>query len=321
MEEHILDKIFINKNLDLDEREMSVMAALNEMYSNKHDYLYTSISIIGYELTGRFLKTKNKKDRNLRQSIQRGIDSLNERKIIEVIDCDGDNYVISGKGLEVDTQRTHFVVIELWEMQKIFQTSAKPFNTFTFFVALIGTINNATKEWHMSQDDMTVYFGCGKGTVNKYLTELEELELIYVYRHRRRRADGTYHKLNNSYGRFADKKKIINAATEYADTVVCEEFSEKIDRRSIKLRYNAFCEGSKKYDDIEEVKKLYSDCLKYNDSIKKNPISGTYEGEYKEGGELDLSVFPKLESDCEFDDTWGEPDNIDNDIYLIEETV
>lgn len=229
--------------------------------------------------------------------------------------------MFSDKGLEVDTQNSYFVVVELWEMQKIFQNTSKPFALFMFFFLLIGTINNTTKEWHMSQDEMTVAWGCGKGTVNKYLTELESLELIYVYRHKRRKADGTYHKLNNSYGRFADKKEIINAATEYADTVVCEEFSEKIDRRSIKLRYNAFCEGSKKYDDIEEVKKLYSDCLKYNDSIKKNPIAGTYEGEYKEGGELNLSVFPKLEIDCEFSDNWGEPDHIDNDIYLIEETV
>ena len=210
----------------------------------------------------------------------KGIKSLQEQNIISVLTQDGDNYVFSNKGLEVDTQNSYFVVIELREMQKIFQNASKPFAAFMFFFLLVGTINNTTKEWHMSQDEMTVAWGCGKGTVNKYLTELESLELIYVYRHRRRRADGTYHKLNNSYGRFADKKEIINAATEYADTVVCEEFSEKIDRRSIKLRYNAFCEGSKKYDDIEEVKKLYSDCLKYNDSIKKNPIAGTYEGEY-----------------------------------------
>lgn len=316
-----MSKIFINKEANYDELELSVIAILNLMQNQKYEDVVTSVQSIAYFMCGKFLKTSIRKERTILDNIRKGVKLLSEQNIIDVLEQDGDNYVISGKGLEVDTQKTHFVVIELWEMQKIFQTSTKPFNTFTFFIALIGTINNTTKEWHMSQDDMTVYFGYGKGTVNKYLTELEELKLIYVYRHRRRRADGTYHKLNNSYGRFADKKEIINAATEYADTVVCEEFSEKIDRRSIKLRYNAFCEGSKKYDDIEEVKKLYSDCLKYNDSIKKNPIAGTYDGEYKEGVELDLSVFPKFEMDCEFDDNWGEPDRIDNDIYILEETV
>ena len=191
-----------------------------------------------------------------------------------------------------------------------------------FFFLLVGTINNTTKEWHMSQDEMTVAWGCGKGTVNKYLTELESLELIYVYRHKLRKADGTYHKLNNSYGRFADKKEIIMAAGKYADSVECEEFYENIDRRSIKLRYNAFCDGSKKYENIEEVKKLYADCLKYNKSIKLNPVSGTYDGEYKEGGELDLAVFPELEVDCEIEAVWGEQNPLEQinieDIFEIE---
>lgn len=174
----------------------------------------------------------------------------------------------------------------------------------------------------MSQDDMTMYWGCGKGTLNKYLTELEKLKIIYIYRHKRRKADRTYHKLNNSYGRYADKDEIIKAASEYADTVECEYFYEKIDRRSIKLRYNAFCNGAKKYRDIEEVKKLYTDCLRYNKSVKNNPISGTYEGEYKECGELDLSVFPKLEVDCEIESVWEEPEPIEQfnieDIFEVE---
>ena len=173
----------------------------------------------------------------------------------------------------------------------------------------------------MSQDEMTECWQYGKGTVNKYLTELENLELIYVYRHKRRKADGTYHKLNNSYGRFADKKEIIMAAGKYADSVECEKFYENIDRRSIKLRYNAFCDGSKKYENMEEVKKLYVDCLKYNKSVKLNPVSGTYDGEYKEGGELDLSVFPELEIDCELEDVWGKPDSLEQlDIEDIFET-
>ena len=104
MEEHTLEKIFINKNMDLNERELVVIAALNEMYSSKNEYLYVSISMIGYELTGKFLKTKNKRERNIISSIQRGIDSLVERNIIEIIDQDGDNYVFSNKGLEVDCE-------------------------------------------------------------------------------------------------------------------------------------------------------------------------------------------------------------------------
>ena len=85
-----MEKIFISKNIDWDERELAVIAALNEMYSSKHKYLYTSISMIGYELTGKFLKTKNKRERTIIASIHRGIDLLVERNIIEIIDQDGD---------------------------------------------------------------------------------------------------------------------------------------------------------------------------------------------------------------------------------------
>lgn len=306
-----MSKIFISKENEYNEQELAVIAVLNWMQNKKHENIVTSIQSIAYVMCGRFPKTRIRKDRTLMDNIRKAIDSLREQKMISILDQDGDNYVFSNKGLEVDTQNDYFVVIELWEMQKIFQNSTKPFTAFMLFFLLIETINNKTKEWHMSQDDMTMYWGCGKGTLNKYLTELEKLKIIYVYRHKRRKADGTYHKLNNSYGRYADKDEIIKAASEYADTVECEYFYEKIDRRSIKLRYNAFCDGSKKYRDIEEVKKLYTDCLRYNKSVKNNPISGTYEGEYKECGELDLSVFPKLEVDCEIEAVWGEPEPIE----------
>ena len=314
-------KIFINKDTFYDEKELTIIAVLNGLYRSTTEYLVTSIQEMGYILLGRWIDTRNK-DRRFYNNLREGIESLSDRNLITILDQNGDNYVISNEGLTIDTEKVYFAVIELWEMQKIFRNATKPFNIFQFFVRIIGTINNTTKEWHMSQDEMTECWQYGKGTVNKYLTELESLELIYVYRHKRRKADGTYHKLNNSYGRFADKKEIIMAAGKYADSVECADFYESLDRRSIKLRYNAFCNSSKKYEDMEEVKKLYADCLKYNKSIKLNPVSGTYDGEYKEGGELDLSVFPKLEIDCEFKDVWGEPNSLEQldmeDIFEIE---
>lgn len=89
-----------------------------------------------------------------------------------------------------------------------------------------------------------------------------------------------------------------------------EEFMEKTDRRAIKLRYNAFCKGSKKYiDNPSAVEKLYDECVQYNKSLKYKPIEGTYAGGYKEGAELDLSVFPAhyIEEMCNDEDIWGEP--------------
>lgn len=177
-----------------------------------------------------------------------------------------------------------------------------------YAVNLVGTINNQTKEWHMSQDEMAVSWRLSKRTVNAYLEQLEKMQLIYVYRHRKRRADGTYQKINNSYGRYADKKAVITEALGYADTIECEEMSKRIDRRSIKLRYNAFCDGAKKYkDNPDAISDLYEECLQYNKSLGVKPMDGTYDGEWKQGEPIDLSIFPTT-TIINKDSQWGEPD-------------
>lgn len=318
-------RLFIRKSDDnrLDEKEITVLAILNGLQCNKHEYLFTSILEIAYTVTGRWIDIRNK-DRRLYENIHAAIQSLADRGIITIIDQNGDNYVISNEGLEVDTENERFVVVELWEIQKIFSVANKPFNVFSFFCCLVGTINNATKEWHMSQDDMVELMSCSKRTINSYLEQLEKMELIYVYRHKKHRADGTYHKLNNSYGRYADKDSIIKAAQAYSNTVECEDITANIDRRAIKLRYNAFCNGAKKYQKCPAaVMELYKECLLYNKSLKSNPVEGVYDGEWKQGEALDLSVFPaeiafKKDQRKLSADEWGEPDPILHD-FTVEE--
>ena len=236
--------------------------------------------------------------------------------------------MISNEGLEVDTEKDKFVVVELWELQKIFSEANKPFKVFDFFLNLVGIINNITKEWHMSQDEMVMYWGYGKETINSYLEQLENMQLIYVYRHKKRRTDGTYHKINNSYGRYADKDKIIAEAQGYADTVECEDIFEKLDRRSIKLRYNAYCSDAKKYrDNPAAILVLYNECVKYNKSLNFRKIEGSYDGEYKQGEALDLFVFSEdIEkwneiygvSESIDTDEWGEADPLEHDFTVAE---
>ena len=319
----IMLKIFISKSEELDAKELAVLAALNGLYSNKQEYLITSVYSIGYFLSGKFLNKSVKKDRSFTDNIKCGIHSLAEKEIITIIEQSGDNYVFANDGLEVDTENTKFVVVELWEMQQIFSESKMPFNVFAFFVNLVGTINNTTKEWHMSQDEMTSTWGYSKRTVNDYLQQLSDMRLIYVYKPKKRRTDGTFHKINNSYGRYADASLVIQSAEKYIETVECEDICEKIDRRAIKLRYNAYCNGAKKYqNNPAAVQSLIKECRLYNKSLDYKPID-TYDsdGEYKHGEKLDLSVFKEINHDLEFhndniDDEWGEPDSMNN--YSVE---
>ena len=311
-------KLFLERSKELSITELPVMMILNGLHSGKHDYLFTSISEISYTMTGLWID-KRKNGRRLYNGIKDAVATLAERKIITILDQSGDNYVISNEGLEVNSNKEKFIVLELWEMQKIFSESNKPFNVFTFYVNLIGTINNRTKEWHMSQDDMAALWGASKRTINDYLEQLEKMQLIYVYRHKKRRANGTYQKLNNSYGRYCDKDVIIAEAQKYSDIVECEDFVEKLDRRAIKLRYNAYCDGAKKYKDPAAVIALYRECLAYNKSLKYKPVEGYYDGEYKQGELLDLSVFPD-DVRNEVDDNWGEPVPMEYD-FSVEEIL
>ena len=309
-------KLFLDKQLNTNDKETAILAILNGMYSKKYKHLSTSVNLIGYEMTGKFLKTSNKRERTIIDGIKGAIHSLADKGIIEIIDKNNDNYIFADKGLEVNSDKKKFVVLEQWEMQCIFEKANKPFNVFSFFCSLIGTINNQTKEWHMPQDEMSSLWGYGKETVNDYLEQLEKMQLIYVYRHKKRRSNGTYYKLNNSYGRYSDKDAIIAEAQKYSDTVECEDFVEKLDRRAIKLRYNAYCEGAKKYiDNPAAVFALYKECLAYNKSLKYKPVEGYYDGEYKQGELLDLSVFPD-EVRNEVDDNWGEPVSMENDFSI-----
>lgn len=302
--------LFLSKEFNTNDKECFVLAVLNGLYTNKHETLFTSIDEIGYFATGRFLDSK--KDKTIIQGIKQGLKSLSDRKIIEIIDTKKDIYVLSPKGLTVDTEKEKFLTVEQWEVQKIFKNAVKPFNLFDFFAQIVATINTITKEYHMSQDSMIMFFGGSKSTINDYIRQLEELKLLYMYRPHRRRNDGTYRNINNVYGRYADKEAIISSAKDYIDTIDSVECAADSGRRSTKLRYNHFIDGAKKYqDNQDEVKRLYRDCVKYNKSLKHKPIEGGYgeDKEWKQCGELDLSVFPEYAKD---DEQWGEPDKLEN---------
>lgn len=303
--------IFIKKNEEYSDKELMVISALNALYGVKTTFLIVTVEFIFYYIMERW--SNYKQDKTILNGIKKGLESLASRNIIEIIDRKKDMYVLAPKGLTVDTDNEWFVVVRDWELHRIFANCNKPFKVYELFVKLISTINSKTKEYHMSQEQMIAYFGIvgSKTTLNDYIRQLEDLKLIYMYRPKRRRMDGTYHNINNVYGRYEDMRTIITSAQDYIDTVDSIQYSTRIDRRSIKARYNNYLKGSAKYSDLSVVKDLYQDCIRYNKSLKTNPIYGGYgeDQRYKEAGELDLSVFP---SDVQKEEeSWGEYKDVD----------
>ena len=303
-------KLFLSKNIETNDKELALLAILNGMYCSKHDNkLTTSVSLIGYNLTGRFMNKSEKRDRTILENIRDAIRSLSYNGIIEILDNCGDEYVFSNKGLEVDTNKEFFVVIDQEEMQTIFSNANKPFNVFGFFTKIVGTINNVSKSYHMSQDQMVSSWGYGKETVVSYLNQLEEMKILYIHRPKKRYKDGSFQNLNNSYGRYADRKLVIEEANSYMADKDLEDISHNMDRTAIKLRYNAYCNGAKKYQNNPElVEHLRKECIAYNKSLAKNPIEVLGEdGNYKNRSPLDMSVFPNFTTtSVDEDDIWGD---------------
>lgn len=264
--------------------EMAVLLVLNYLQNSKHNKLLVSTDIIGYYLTGRFINSQD--DKNLVKGIKNGLASLIEEEDITVYEQNHNYYLVDSQSCYVDVKEHKFVIVELWEIQKIFSLlGAYGFNVLRFFVNVVGTINGNSKSWYMTQDDMANNWNMSKNTVNEYLHKLEELKLLYVFRSKARKTDETFHRVGNVYGRYADRELVIQEGMNYLQEVPNRPIQDYfVDRTSIKLRYNYFCKGSKKYKNNSDlVVELYKDCIKYNESLKKFPN--------RDIDFLDLSVF------------------------------
>lgn len=307
--------------------EIAVFLILNYLQENKHDELFVSIDNVGYYLTGKFIDSQI--DKNLIRGIKKGFEGLKKEEDIIILEQNKNNYIIDGKSCYIDTKKFHFIIIQLWEIQKIFSSlGAYGFNVLRFFVNIIGTINGNSKSWHMTQDDMVLSWGFSKNTVNEYLCKLEELKLLYTFRSKARKADETFHRVGNVYGRYNDKDLVRQEGIQYLSTVPNHPIKPfHFNRTSVKLKYNNFLHGSKKYKSLEEVEKLYKECIRYNESFKDFPNDNI---DY-----LDLSVFKEYGFDIPIyenkksnknkitDDDWGEFNSMEtqDNNFSIEEIL
>ena len=307
--------------------EIAVFLILNYLQNDKNENLFISVDAIGYFLTGKFIDSQI--DKNLIKGIKKGFEGLKKEEDVSILDQNRNNYIINSKSCRVDTKKNNFIIVHLWEIQKIFSSlGAYGFNVLRFFVNIIGTINGNSKSWHMTQDDMVLSWGFSKNTVNEYLCKLEELKLLYTFRSKARKADETFHRVGNVYGRYYDKELVIQEGIHYLSTVPNHPIKPfHFNRTSVKLKYNNFLHGSKKYKSLEEVEKLYKECIRYNESFKDFPndnIDYLDLSVFKEYG-FDIPIYENKKSNKNkiIDDDWGEPNSMEtqDNNFSIEEIL
>lgn len=275
---------------DLDMYETATYLALNYICDPTNSTFVVDPYIIFYTLTGRLIDYKNNKE--VITNIKRAIVSLDEKKIIHIIMLDKSRYVLDGPYMKFSTVEG-YVIINQDECQNIFNGYRRPYDLLKFYVFLVGTINNrkGRRYGFYSMEKMYAECWCGsKSTINSYLKKLEELGIIYIYRSKKRRADGR--KMPNVYGRLCDKDDVINAGKMFegkADIVTAIK-SKKVG--NLRKRYNYFLNDADKYKNMETSLQLAEECQKVNNLFKE--LAGDDEERYMKYKPFNMDVFKAL---------------------------
>jgi len=158
-------------------QELAVSLILNYLRDERTDKMLVSIGMIGYYLTGRFVKSKT--DRHLIKNIRNGIEQLKNSGDVIIVDQKRDNYVIdcNSRCFEIEDNS---VSVKLHEIQKIFSCfGTYGFNILHFFMNIVGLISEG-KVLKISQDDMVKKWHMSKTTVNNYLHKLIRIGLLCI---------------------------------------------------------------------------------------------------------------------------------------------
>lgn len=260
----ILKAIFIT-NKFLNTKHLDVLLAilyLSKGTLNENTFCF-NISVINKVLYNTFEMTTKKK-RYLKETIKYFI----EENIIEVIDTDSENYEIKNTFL-VNSKEDNFTIITLDELRKIAEIKVGKKDTIVnYYLKLLSTINNKTKVGYWTIEDLAEDISISTRTIIDYNEILENAKLIYIKRfNKTKTVSGKVQRLNNIYGRFADKYAIEEYAKDRISNLDRIEASNKLNAnksKSISKQYNDFVNG--KY--TGDVSSLYDKCKLYN---KANP--------------------------------------------------
>lgn len=266
--EIFMDKKYLDcKHLDI----LLTIIYLSKKYWDD-DTLYLNVPTINKILYNSFEMTKKRE-----LYIKNAIEYFEEEQIIKVIEAKKENYEIMNN-FKVNTKDTTFIITSLDELKKLAELKIGKKDTIVnYYLKLLSTINNKTKVGYWTIQDLAEDVNINISTVKDYNKVLEEAELIYIkHFNKTKTVNGKAQRLNNIYGRFADKDAIEEYAKDRLLNLDRIEASNKLnanESKSISKQYNDFVNGTYTGD----VSSLYDKCKLYNKA--------------KPDKEKDLSVF------------------------------
>lgn len=299
---------------------VAVYIALRSIYNNaEYNTLCVTINSLCYALVG-----KLKISRNIRESVCRGLDKLIDAKLVVLIEHIGKEYVLDVRDLYIKTVKSadgeheYYTAIAEDEVHKIFNTNDRvdKFALMRLFVVMMASIdftatisdqNDRLEEkknfvGYMPQSFLSAKAQIGMNSCITYIGILEELEMVYVYRHKVYLDENNeIARHNNNYGRFKDADLIKQYATGICD-FYGELDSKQVARereanrgRSLMQKYNCLRNGVQ-YDD--DTKKEIYDYIHAKNILLKEMIDTCENDDLKDKLCLQLkdeSVFEKDE--------------------------
>jgi hypothetical protein len=223
----------ITSNLELDNNVIGAYVALRSLYTSEKEIMYVSDNMLCYELTGNKPFT-----RYFKESVHDGLAVLIDTGLVKVIETvSKTEYILDLSDLFISSVKAtdegdYYTIIYPDEIYKIFNLEGKTdkFALCRYFIQMLGTINFNEGIYvgsgggtemisnfvgYMTSEYLAKITGISNDIGLNYTSILEELELVYVYRHDKYiHKDGTIKSFTNHYGRYEDAEHIVQFAKE-----------------------------------------------------------------------------------------------------------
>ena len=232
-----MDEVYLKKsvlaNSKLDSNGIGTYIALRMMYLQNKPIRYVSINELCYELYGNTSYT-----RYSREKITAGLQQLmNLGLVVKIEEISKTEFLLDLSGLHIDSTKgtiDYFTMITAEEIHAIlnYKKNIDKFAMLRFFAQVIGSISYITsiKDIRGANADVHNFVGfmtqsylakvscISESSAIAYIQILEELQLLYVYRHTELKWDSETNQISsivNKYGRYKHKDLIKCFAENY----------------------------------------------------------------------------------------------------------
>ena len=223
---------------------------------------------------------------DIRQSMYTAVNSLFNRGIVKGYRCGRQSYIVDNALMYVDTQKQHFVSIEIEDIFTIMHSNNKVrVPLVRYYIYLMSTRSskilvhdkaNVSRNYiigNQTQDYLSSLTGNSVWTIRRYNQLLEDMNVVYIYRAEDfLLSNNRVKQLPNVYGRYSDKEYIIQYGKDLQEqnrsrNYTRPKLNQSDNKRRLSKKYYWLCQG-KEYSE-SEIREIYEYVVSENEKYRK----------------------------------------------------